>query len=218
MPPLLLRLLLLLQVWGLREPPVPRLVLPLRANVCSLEYCPSASHLLAVGSAGHQVHLFDLRAPRAPLAVLRGHAKAVSCVRWAGTGGVVSASTDSTLRLWSGTAAAAAGSAGTDVFSGHSNSKHFVGLGTQGPLIACGSETNEVFVYHQGLPRPRMQQGGGATNSGGASGGGGGGKSPFVSAVCWRRDSNVPLAANSRGGVWVLSLVTSGGGPGGSVQ
>jgi hypothetical protein len=95
-------------------------------------------------------------------------------------------------------------------------------------------------VYHQGLPRPRMQcmlsandearpsgsnsgsrQGGaagtgGATNSGGVSGAGG--KSPFVSAVCWRRDSNVLLAANSRGGVWVLSLVTSGGGAGGSAQ
>jgi hypothetical protein len=129
------------------------------------------------------------------------------------------------------------------VFSGHSNSKHFVGLSTQGPFIACGSETNEVFVYHQGLPRPRMQyvlpagdggampsgsnnsgsrQGGGgaaagaATNSGGVSGAGG--KSPFVSAVCWKRDSNVLLAANSRGGVWVLSLVTSGGGAGGTVQ
>jgi hypothetical protein len=113
-----------------------------------------------------------------------------------------------------------------------------VGLSTQGPFIACGSESNEVFVYHQGLPRPRMQcmllandearpsgsgsrQGGAAatgsaTNSGGVSGASG--KSPFVSAVCWRRDSNVLLAANSRGGVWVLSLVTSGGAAGGSVQ
>jgi hypothetical protein len=118
-----------------------------------------------------------------------------------------------------------------------------VGLSTQGPFIACGSETNEVFVYHQGLPRPRMQcmlqasdeqprpsgsnsgsrpggaaaaaADGGATNSGGVSGSG---KSPFVSAVCWRKDSNGLLAANSRGGVWVLSLATGGGAPGGSVQ
>jgi hypothetical protein len=135
-------------------------------------------------------------------------------------------------------AAAESGWHCSQVFSGHSNSKHFVGLSTQGPFIACGSETNEVFVYHQGLPRPRMQcmllagdearpsgsnsgsrpgaaAAAGATNSGGVSGSG---KSPFVSAVCWRRDSNVLLAANSRGGVWVLSLVTGGGGPGGSVQ
>lgn len=136
-------------------------------------------------------------------------------------------------------AAAAGGERGwhcSQVFSGHSNSKHFVGLSTQGPFIACGSESNEVFVYHQGLPRPRMQcmllaanearpsgsnsgsRPGGATNSGGGGAtNSGSGKSPFVSAVCWRRDSNVLLAANSRGGVWVLSLVT-GGGLGGSVQ
>jgi hypothetical protein len=51
----LLLLLLLLQVWSLREPPSPRLVLQVRANVCSLEYHPSSAHLLAVGSAGHVV-------------------------------------------------------------------------------------------------------------------------------------------------------------------
>jgi hypothetical protein len=49
----------IMQIWGLREPPVPRLVLPLRANVCSLEYCPSAAHMLAVGSAGHQVRILE---------------------------------------------------------------------------------------------------------------------------------------------------------------
>jgi hypothetical protein len=42
---------------------VPRLVLPLRANVCSLEYCPAAGHMLAVGSAGHQVSLCWFRDP-----------------------------------------------------------------------------------------------------------------------------------------------------------
>lgn len=225
------------------------------------------------------MHLFDLRAPRAPLAVLKGHSKAVSYVRWAGPDTLVTASTDSTLRLWTasggrgssdtggaghqqqqqqGAAAAAAGGAGSgweceaggwhcgQVFKGHANSKHFVGLATQGPFIACGSETNEVFMYHQGLAQPSLKclltpwegasssaggsagaggRAGAAAEAAGAQGGGGGAaaaaaaadggaaaagsaavKSPFVSALCWRKDSDVLVAANSKGGVWVLSM------------
>lgn len=210
-----------------------------------------------------QVQLFDLRAPRGPLAVLKGHSKAVSYVRWAGPDALVSASTDSTLRLWTaaggrgssdngqqqqGTAAAAAAAAAggggiggggwdceeggwhcSQVFRGHSNSKHFVGLATQGPFIACGSETNEVFMYHQGLAQPSLRcllspwGGSSSHSSGGAAGaaggdqgttgagaaaaaGVGGAKSPFVSALCWKKGSDVLVAANSKGGVWVLSM------------
>lgn len=32
---------------------------------------------------------------------------------------------------------------------GHSNEKNFVGLAVNSEYIACGSETNEVFVYHK---------------------------------------------------------------------
>jgi E3 ubiquitin-protein ligase RFWD2 len=214
-----------------------------------------------------QVHLFDLRSPRAPLAVLKGHSKAVSYVRWAGPDALVTASTDSTLRLW--TASGGRGSSDTGAggqqqqqepgvggatgwdceeggwhcsqeFRGHQNSKHFVGLATHGPFIACGSETNEVFMYHQGLAQPSLRcklsawdtgssssMGGGeapaAAAAGSAAGAGrgstpppataaaaapaaGSGKSPFVSALCWKKDSDVLVAANSKGGVWVLSM------------
>ena len=36
----------------------------------------------------------------APLAVIGGHTKAVSYVRWVGSNQVLSASTDNTLKLW----------------------------------------------------------------------------------------------------------------------
>ena len=36
----------------------------------------------------------------APLAVIGGHTKAVSYVRWVGSSQVISASTDNTLKLW----------------------------------------------------------------------------------------------------------------------
>lgn len=45
------------QVWGLCEAPVPRLTLPVRANVCSIKFSPAAPHMLAAGNAGHQVRL-----------------------------------------------------------------------------------------------------------------------------------------------------------------
>lgn len=43
------------KVWGLCEPPVPRMTLPVRANVCSIKFSPAAPNLLAAGNAGHQV-------------------------------------------------------------------------------------------------------------------------------------------------------------------
>lgn len=36
-------------------------------------------------------------------------------------------------------------------FRGHTNEKNFVGLTVNSEYIACGSETNEVFVYHKVL-------------------------------------------------------------------
>lgn len=68
-----------------------------------------------------------------------GHRKAVSYVRFMSGGRVVSASTDSTLRLWDAT-----GSTPQRTYDGHTNEKNFVGLSVAGDFIACGSETNEV--------------------------------------------------------------------------
>lgn len=70
---------------------------------------------------------------------IAGHRKAVSYVRYLNGSQLVSASTDSTLRLWDTKACTA-----TRTFSGHSNEKNFVGLSVDNDFIACGSETNEV--------------------------------------------------------------------------
>lgn len=52
----------------------------------------------------------------------------------------MSASTDSTLRMWDVQAHRA-----SRTFSGHMNEKNFVGLSVDGDFTACGSETNEVW-------------------------------------------------------------------------
>ena len=236
------------------------LELDVRANVCCAQYGPNSAHQLAVGCADHRVHLFDLRNPSEAVAVLSGHRKAVSYVRFLPTGDeLASASTDSTICVWDvrGSVIDAARKAATPsrpkVLEGHVNEKNFVGLSVAGDLIACGSETNEVFVYHKSFNRPLVKYnfdepvvetypgvdldggagtvggsdgssaataataaaaaGGGRATSGaaGTAGAGGGGGPPmaqqFVSAVCWRGEQPVLLAANSHGIIKVLQLV-----------
>lgn len=193
--------------------------LDLRANVCAVKWCPGSAHQLAVGSADHNVYTYDVRHPAKPLATLTGHRKAVSYVRWAGEGEVVSASTDSTLRLWD--AAGGDGAAPERIYEGHSNEKNFVGLGVEGDFIACGSETNEAFVYFKPLSKPvaRLAFGdggllgpgvghGGGEDAGG--GGGGGDDKTFISAVCWRPGGEELLVADSQGTVRLLQLTGSG--------
>lgn len=197
-----------------------------KANICSVRFHPDHGHLLAFGSAGtlnshpapnpppppdHNVHLYDLRYPSKPLDVLRGHKKAVSYVRFSDAGCVVSASTDRTLRQWSlaGQPSSLLPSATSTLlrtYSGHVNERNFVGLSVQGDLLACGSENNSVYVYHADLSKPiatykfpsvcpltessienEVQQ--------------------FASSLCWKRDSNMLVAANSQGNIRILELV-----------
>ena len=82
----------------------------------------------------------NARVPR-PMecACAAGHRKAVSYVRFIAGSEVVSASTDSTLRLWDVRSLGALRN-----FSGHTNEKNFVGLSVDQDFIACGSETNEA--------------------------------------------------------------------------
>ena len=86
------------KVWAVGQQ-APAIVLGVQANVCCAKYDPSRPHELAVGAADHCVHMYDLRRPTSPLHSLSGHRKAVSYVRF-GAAGLVSASTDSSLRLW----------------------------------------------------------------------------------------------------------------------
>lgn len=172
-------------------------------NVCCVRFNPRSSVHLAFGSADHCVHYYDLRAPRAPLAVFRDHRKAVSYVQWLDSRQLVSASTDSQLKLWRVESPRCVRS-----FTGHANEKNFVGLGTDGKYVACGSENNALYVYYSGLSRPllahRFEAMRGLLERARDDE-----PSEFVSAVCWRRSPSRPvlLAANSQGTIKVLELV-----------
>lgn len=195
--------------------------LDLPANVCSARWRPGCSYTIAAGCADHAVYVYDLRAPGRPLHTLLGHGKAVAYVRWANERELVSASTDSTLRLWDLSAQQAAAAQGSDgdgdgwlnatrVFTGHANEKNFVGLAVAGDMLACGSETNDVCVYHSALSRPvarrAFQQPGDADAPAPGASDNGLADKTFISAVVWRPGSHALLAANSQGTVKVMAL------------
>lgn len=179
-----------------------------KANICCVKFNPKSSCHIAFGSADHCVHYYDLRSTKKPLCVFTGHQKAVSYVKFLNESEIVSASTDSHLRLWNVNSPPYSKRS----YIGHMNEKNFVGLATDGEYITCGSEDISLYVYYKGLSKPlfnlkidRMNNGGGnmsIVNDTSSSD-----LNEFVSAVCWRKNCNVMVAANSRGIVKVLELV-----------
>lgn len=172
----------------------------MKANVCSVKYNPGSSFFVAVGSADHHIHYYDLRNISQPLHVFSGHRKAVSYVKFLSNNELSSASTDSTLRLWD-----VKDNLPLCTYRGHMNEKNFVGLAVKDDYIACGSETNEVFVYHKGISKPMARHRFGSSDLNDNSEDDGAG-SYFISAVCWKRDSPMILTANSQGTIKVLVL------------
>ncbi|KAH0560890.1 E3 ubiquitin-protein ligase COP1-like [Cotesia glomerata] len=174
-----------------------------KANVCCVKFNPRSSCHLAFGSADHCVHYYDLRNLKEALCVFKGHRKAVSYVKFINKEEIVSASTDSQLKVWNINNPHCLRS-----FVGHINEKNFVGLATDGDYVACGSENNALYVYYKGLTKQlfsykfdpvrsvlEMQERREEESN------------EFVSAVCWRQNSNVVVAANSQGIIKILELV-----------
>ena len=169
-----------------------------RTNICSVTFNPHARYLLAYGSADAGVRYVDLRKPNQPVLELRGHKKTVSYLKFMSSTELVSASTDSELKSWDTERGVC-----LRTYRGHLNDKNFVGLSVTPDFLACGSETNAVFVYSKKVSSPLLTYQ--YTSARGAPRQSSEPKA-FVSAVSWRNTSNVLLAANSQGLVNVLEL------------
>ncbi|KAF8983200.1 coatomer subunit alpha [Entomortierella lignicola] len=175
-----------------------------KANICCVKFNPESSHHIAFGSADHHIHYYDLRKANEPLYVFKGHRKAVSYVKFLGRDELVSASTDSTLKLWNTVRMNC-----TRTYTGHVNEKNFVGLSASGDWISCGSENNAVYTYYKELRDPVVTVKFGNSNP--VTGEDTTDEDPtqFVSSVCWKKNTsnNILLAANSSGVIKVLELV-----------
>ena len=79
------------------------------------------------------------RFSRESLFVFKGHAKAVSYVKFLSGDELVSASTDSTLKLWSTTDKEC-----KRTFSGHTNEKNFVGLRFEHSFACSAFQAQEL--------------------------------------------------------------------------
>lgn len=209
------------KLWSLNQPHSVA-TLETRANVCCVKFNPASSYHLAFGSADQDVHYYDMRHFSRPVAIFRGHKKAVSYVKFLNAHQIVSASTDSQLKCWNINEPPLA----SRTFHGHLNEKNFVGLSTNGDYVACGSEDNSVYVYYKSLSKPLFcfnmdvtassEPSHSAFASSGRSSHATGFSSDserlsdmndFVSAVTWRNQTNAIVAANSRGIIKVLELV-----------
>ncbi|XP_050316213.1 E3 ubiquitin-protein ligase COP1-like [Anthonomus grandis grandis] len=173
-----------------------------KANVCCVKFNPKSSSQLAFGSADHCVHYYDLRNMKEAVHIFKGHKKAVSYVKFLSGEDIVSASTDSQLKLWSIKTPHCLRS-----FVGHTNEKNFVGLATDGDYIACGSENNSLYVYYKGLSKKLFQYKFETVEGVLEVERRDDDSNEFVSAVCWKQQSNVVLAANSRGVINIMELV-----------
>uniref|UniRef100_A0A8C6M4K9 COP1 E3 ubiquitin ligase n=1 Tax=Nothobranchius furzeri TaxID=105023 RepID=A0A8C6M4K9_NOTFU len=150
----------------------------------------------------HCVHYYDLRNTKQPIMVFKGHRKAVSYAKFVNGEEIVSASTDSQLKLWNVNKPHCLRS-----FKGHINEKNFVGLASNGDYVACGSENNSLYLYYKGLSKTLLTFKFDTVKSVLDKDKKEDDTNEFVSAVCWRAlpdgESNVLIAANSQGTIKV---------------
>lgn len=190
----------------------------MRSNVCCANWRPQSNYEFAVGTIEQNIHLFDIRNPQTPLKMLYGHQRAVSFIRFLDIDTLVTLSTDSTARAWDLNSSSLRSINSSEVYKGHVNNKNFVGLSCQnstGKFFGCGSEDNKVYVYCRYSSSPVATYDFGM-NSNIASRALSESKSftetdsqnqDFISAMCWRKNSNSIIAGNSNGSIKILNLV-----------
>lgn len=164
------------------------------ASVCTVKFNPCDANQIALGGADHHVHLYDLRNTTESLHVYKGHAKSISYVRFVSPDELVTASTDSTLKLWNINEPRI-----VRTYTGHVSTRHFTGMAVADDVIVCGSEDNTVYVYHKHLAMPIATYAFEPTV---------GKRDEFVSAVALKRSANEysVLVGNSAGKIEILKL------------
>eukprot|EP00798_Chlamydomonas_sp_ICE-L_P018213 gene18213-24663_t len=224
------------KVWSLNQQN-SAITITTKANVCSVQFNPEASHLIAFGSANHRTYMYDLRYtaqafnPEASHLIafgLANHQTYMYDLRYtaqAGSDTGQDPASDSSGALMpfyhQGRSLAPPsqreGGAAPHccmTYTGHTNERNFVGLSvTSEGNIACGSENNTVYCYYKAMPSPVASFHCSTANACGmlmqdeVEQTRATTASQFVSTVSWSRNGQYLLAANSVGAIKILSLV-----------
>lgn len=182
--------------------------------VTAVQFSPFDEYGLAVACADSRAYVYDLRCTSHPVSILQGHSRPVSYVKYLSRDALVTASTDATLKTWSLPLAnsntnqmSALPGLGNKTYSGHPNTKNFVGLSVypEEGLVACGSEGSSVYAYSLAWEVPLASASlmeGGSCNP-----------DALCSAVAWQPAGSLPpgnspllAAASSDGHIKVLGL------------
>jgi E3 ubiquitin-protein ligase RFWD2 len=180
--------------------------------VTAVQFSPFDEYGLAVACADSRAYVYDLRRTSHPVSILQGHSRPVSYVKYLSRDALVTASTDATLKTWSLPLA----NSNTNqmsvlpvnkTYSGHPNTKNFVGLSVypEEGLVACGSEGSSVYAYSLAWEVPlasaSLMEGGSCHAD------------ALCSAVAWQPAGSLPpgnspllAAASSDGHIKVLGL------------
>ena len=174
----------------------------LESSACDVDFSPEDTYTVSVACADRNMYLYDLRNPRVPTKTFKGHSRTVSGARFISKDELITCSIDSQILLWDKNN----NEEPVRTFKGHKNEKNFIGLASNGDFIAAGSEDDKVYMYHKAIQNPlasfqfedqeRILDG--PTVCGSSAG--------FVSAIAWKRNSSVLLAANSWGTINVLRM------------
>lgn len=158
-----------------------------KSSVSCCVFKPNSKFHVLFGTADNNIHYYDLRSTKEPLMLFKGHKKAVSYVKFKGSGEFVSASTDSTLKSWR-----LENGLCTKTYTGHTNENNFVGLETRNGYIITGSENNNIYLYNDELSKPLLSYAFDETSSNEHAN-----ASDFISAVCWSNVRNVSYIVHS---------------------
>jgi len=180
-----------------------------KSAVCSVKFNPVLENQLAFASSDHSIYYYDVRKLDQPLLTLVGHRKSVAEISWLSRDQLVSQSTDETIKLWHVNASLQQTQASSKpshtrrspiaTFTGHKQIEQFVGVSAHRGYIASGSEDNACYVYSSKVGQPLLTH---SFNTGQKNKD----ERSFVSAVCWKPDSNVIVAGNSRGFIKLLGV------------
>ncbi|XP_050068771.1 uncharacterized protein LOC126557139 [Anopheles maculipalpis] len=205
-----------------------------RANVCCVKFNPKSSCHLAFGTADHCVNYYDLRNLKQPLCLFKGHRKAVSYVKFLNTDEIVSASTDGQLKLWNINSPpfclrSFTGHINEKNFAGLATNNDYLACGSEDNSLCVYYKglSKQLFNLKFSSTSGSSGSGGGTGSAAGTGSSSGIGNSSsrtsglqstdmersnsegneFVSAVCWRKQSNIIIAGNSEGVIKILEIV-----------